>query len=470
MLYIINHPMVLMNGKMKSERAEKLMKDPKKGLFKISLPIILMMIIQTMFNITDTYFVAGLGPEAIAALTLSFPIAFFMIAFASGIGTGVTSLVSRFIGAKNKKGADNTAEHGIILSFVTAALFTTIGFVFNKQIFSFFGLAGMTFEYGTAYMNIIFLGSVFMFFTFFASSILRGEGDTATPTKLMGVSIILNIILDPLFIYFFGFEVAGAAIATVLSRVVSSVLLAYFLFIKKGSFVEFRLRDFKWNPFIIRQIMSVGLPSSFTQMSNAASLIAVNAILATFGAAAVAAFGLYIRIESLVIMPVIGISIGLITMVGMYTGSKQYGKLREVYNYTSKVNIIVMSAAAVLFFLGAEFLLRIFTSDPEVIYYGIVAIRYIVFTLPFAAIGITTSSAFQGMGKGIPALLINLLRVVILIIPLAYTLVFVFGMGTIGVWLSFVISSPVSAALAYIWFRFQKFDDKTTKAASEQRK
>jgi Na+-driven multidrug efflux pump len=203
--------------------------------------------------------------------------------------------------------------------------------------------------------------------------------------------------------------------------------------------------------------MSVGIPSSFTQMSNAASLIAVNTILATFGTAAVAAFGLYIRIESLVIMPIIGISIGLVTMVGLYAGSGQYDKLRQVYSYTNKLNILIMSIAAVLFFFGAGLLMGIFTDSPEVIAIGVQAVYFLVITLPFGAISITTSSAFQGMGRGIPALAINLLRVMVLIIPLAYILALVLDIGITGVWLAFVISSPITSLISYTWFRMQKF-------------
>ena len=226
-----------MDGKIKSDRAEELMKDPKKGLFKLALPIMAAMVIHTLFNVVDTFFIGRIGPEAIAALTLSFPIVFLMIAFAGGISTGVTSLVSRFIGANNKRGADNAAEHGIILALLIALVFTSIGLLFNEQIFSFFGLTGLTLEYSIAYMNVIFAGSVFMFFTFFAGAILRGEGDAKTPTKIISASLILNMILDPIFIYTMGLGVSGAAIATVLSRAIASLFLIYFLFVKKGSFV-----------------------------------------------------------------------------------------------------------------------------------------------------------------------------------------------------------------------------------------
>jgi len=442
-----------MNGKMKSERAEELMKDPKKGLFKLALPIVAMMFIQTLFNIIDTFWVGKIGPEAIAALTLAFPIAFLMIAVGSGIGTGVTSLISRFIGAGNKKGADNAAEHGIILSLVTAALFTIFGLLFVEQIFLIFGLSDLVLQYSIEYMSIIFAGSIFMFFTFFASSILRGEGDVKTPTKLMTISIILNIILDPIFIFGLGMGVAGAAIATILSRAVSSGLLAYFLFVKKGSFVKFNLKSFKWNPGILKNTLSVGIPSSFVQMSNAFSLIVINVILAMFGTAAIAAFGLYIRIEALVILPIIGIAMALITMIGMYTGSKQYDKLKNVFNYTTKLNILIMSLAAVFFFVAAEFLMGIFTSSPEVIEIGVQATRFLAITLPFAAVGITASVAFQGMGKGMPALAVTVLRVLVLVVPLAYILALVMSWGLPGIWWAFIISSPITAIVAYVWFR-----------------
>lgn len=452
-----NYIHLIMDGKINSERAEELMKDPKKGLFKLALPMIAAMLIHTLFNVVDTFFIGRIGPEAIAALTLSFPIVFLMIAFAGGIATGVTSLVSRYIGAKNKKGADNAAEHGIILSLIIAAIFTSIGLLFNKQIFSFFGLTGLTYEYSIAYMNIIFAGSVFLFFTFFAGAILRGEGDAKTPTKIISASLILNMILDPIFIYTLGLGVSGAAIATVLSRAVASALLVYFLFIKKASFVKFNLKDFKYSPGILKKIMTVGIPSSFTQMSSAIGIIATNAILATFGVTVIAGFGLFLRVESLIIMPIIGISTALITMIGMYTGSKQYDKLKQIFSYTTRLNCLLMSISAVVFFFSAEILIGIFTDSPEVIAVGTQAIRYMVIYFPFAAMGITASSAFQGMGRGMPALLLSLLRIVIIAIPLAYLFALVLGMGTLGVWLAFIISNTTTGILGYSWFRFQRF-------------
>jgi putative MATE family efflux protein len=332
-----------------------------------------------------------------------------------------------------------------------------VGLLFNEQIFSSFGLVGKTLEYSLEYMNIIYIGLVSLFFTFFAAAILRGEGDSATPTKIISASLILNIILDPIFIYFLGFGVSGAAIATVISRILASVVFAYFLFIKKGSYIEFNLKNFKWNPNILKQIMSVGIPSSLTQMSSAIGVLGTNFILASFGALAIAGFGLFLRIESLVIMPVIGVSIALITMIGMYTGSKDQEKLMSIFNYGNKINVLMMFVAAIIFFFSAEFLIGIFTNSPEVIRIGAEAIRYHVFYFPFGALGFTASTSFQGMGRGKQSFVLGALRVTIAI-SVAYVLALLLSFGTSGVWLGFVTGNSIAGITGYLWFRVQKIE------------
>ena len=212
---------------MKKNKIDEFIKAPKKALFTLALPIIIAMLVQIMYNIVDTAFVGRLGAEAIAALTFSFPIFFVLIALNSGIGVGISSYISRLLGAKNKKEAENAASHGLLISLLFAFIIFFIGIATLKPLFVIFGAADSVLELSIDYMSIILLGVFFMFPAYVINSIFSSQGDTKTPMKIQISALFLNIILDPIFIYVLGLGVRGAAIATVISFMFSFILSVY---------------------------------------------------------------------------------------------------------------------------------------------------------------------------------------------------------------------------------------------------
>ncbi len=436
----------------KSKRAEELMRDPKKGLFKLAIPIMVGMLAHTLFNIVDTIFVGRLGAEAIASITIVFPIAFIIIAIGSGVGIGTTSLVARMIGAKNKRMADVVAENAIFLSVILSVMISVVGILSSRPLLTAMGVTGNVLEMGVSYINIIFSGIIFMLPMMIAASILRGEGNTKTPMKIMIMTAILNIILDPIFIYFLGYGVPGAAMASVLARFIGAVVLFHIFFVRKSTYVTLSFREFRMKWDIIKGIFGVGIPASLSQMSMSVGMLILNVFLITFGSVSVAAFGLGLRIDMLVLMPIIGISSGLITMVGMYVGARDFEKAKWITKYAMKVSALIMGLAGLIFFFTAEYLMMIFTTDPQVIMLGAEYLRIVVISYPFAAIGITIYSSFQGAGKGVPALVLTLLRVILISVPIAYVLAFLYGFGPTGVWIGVSLASIISALVGLVWY------------------
>lgn len=437
----------------KSKRAEELMKDPKRGLFKLAIPIMVGMIAHTLFNIVDTIFVGRLGAEAIASVTIAFPIAFIIIAIGSGIGIGATSLVARLIGAKGKREADRAAENAIVLSVIISFIITAAGIVTSRPLFVLMGVTGNVLEMSAAYINIIFYGMIFMLPMMILASILRGEGNAKTPMKIMIMTSLLNAVFDPVFIYLLGYGVPGAAMASVLARFIGSVVMFHIFFIRKTTYVTLSFSKFRMDWKIIKDIFNVGIPASLSQMSMSVGLLILNVFLIALGSVYVAAFGLGFRVDMLILLPIFGISSGLITMVGMYVGAKEPEKAKWVTKYAMKISLVIMGLAGLLFFLIAEYLMMIFTSDPQVIMSGAEYIRIVVLSYPFAAIGITIYSSFQGAGKGIPALVLTLLRVILISVPIAYVLTFMYGFGATGVWIAVSLASIISAIVSLVWYK-----------------
>jgi Na+-driven multidrug efflux pump len=240
--------------------------DPKKAIVKLAIPMIVAMFVQTVYSLVDTYWVSGLGADALAAMGFVFPFFFISMALSNGVGIGGGSAISRRIGAKDKVGADNVAIHTIVMIFLLSLAFTLPFYMFAPQLFTLAG-AGKTTELAVSYARVVFLGSLIVFFSNAANSILRSEGDSKRAMRAMILGAILNIVLDPIFIYTLKMGIAGAAWATVISIAVSSLMMANWLFFRKDTYVKFNFKDFSFNREIIRDILNVSVPASVQQLS-----------------------------------------------------------------------------------------------------------------------------------------------------------------------------------------------------------
>ncbi|MBU0536079.1 MAG: MATE family efflux transporter [Nanoarchaeota archaeon] len=438
---------------MSKNRVAHFIKNPRKALFKLALPIFAGMMVQAMYNIVDTAFVGRLGAESIAALTFSFPLFFVLIALNSGIGAGMNSRISRFLGEKKKGGAENAAMHGILLSTVIAIIFVTLSFVFLKPMFILFGATGNVLGLSLGYMSIVLAGMPFMFIAYIISSIFSGEGDTVTPTKVQVAALVLNIILDPIFIYGFGYGVKGAAIATVISFIFALVLSLYF--ISTRSYLKIERKSFRFSYRILWQILSVGAPASVMTLLISFYVLFINRFMSSFGTNHVASFGIVSRLESLAIMPIVAFSISLLTLVGMFYGAKRYELLRSIIWYGVKSTIIITSLVGAVFFIAPSIFLRIFTSDYALLGIAVPYLRIDVFTFPLMAFSMVISRALQGMGHGMPGLVINLIRIFVVALPLAFVFVFIMHLSYLWIAVAMVCGGVAASTTAIIWLEVE---------------
>ncbi|MBU0614494.1 MAG: MATE family efflux transporter [Nanoarchaeota archaeon] len=422
-----------------------------KTILTTAMPLILALLLQTGFNIVDAIYVGRISAEAIAAVSLAFPIMFFIFAVAGGVGVGATSLIARYIGSKKFDKADNVAEHALLAGLVLGLLFTIFGFWLGRPLVVSMGadsIADLTLEY----LNVIFIGTVFMMIFIIGNNIFRGEGDTKTPMKFMMIATITNIILDPIFIFTLGYGVKGAAIATIISNFFGfgAVMLG---FMNGKSSVKIRPRHFKYDFKIIKKIFAIGIPSSLSQISMSLSLGVMMKIISTFGTYAVAAYGIIFRLDSIAILPALGLMMAVIPIIGQNVGAKKFDRAEKSAYRTAIMAGIFTGLVGLIFFSFPRLFISIFNTTPEVIGFGVLYLRTVTLVYAFIGIGISMGGSFLGAGHPMPALITTLLRVIILLIPLSLLLAFTFNLGILGVWLAVSISILASSITAIFWFR-----------------
>ena len=440
-------------------RLKIFLENPSKALWSLAIPIMFGMGIQTIYNLVDMIFIGRLGGQSIAGIAFNMPLFFLVLGLTMGLGTGVTSSIARFIGQDNKKEADNSAEHAIVMGIVISIFLCSLGLMFGKTILSFFGAEGDILFIAWEYLHVMCVGMPFMIFSGFFRSILAGEGDMKFPMMVAGLGTVLNIFLDPIFIFDlenyggigFGLGVAGAAMATVISQVIVFCVFIYMLFVKEHSYITFRLKDFSFSTDIIWDIVKVGLPASLSMIVMAIGQGVFNKILIHFSADTVAAYQVAGRLDMLVFLPIFSIAASLTTLVGMFFGAKEYDALRFTIRYgiVSAFCITLLSSAFIYFF--ADLMVGFFTDDDLIISIAVSFLKLFSMVYPLIAIAITTGRVLQGLGKGLPVLIITIVRVLGVSAPLALFFIFYLGKPVEWVWYSMMISTVVAFSISMVW-------------------
>lgn len=449
------NPVAAMLGRGAKSRVAEFIANPRKAVWKLSVPVMAGMAIQTLYNIVDMVFVGRLGGDAVAALTFNMPIGFFAMGIAFGMGTGVTSVIARFIGADDKESADNAAEHAMLVGTVFGVLCVACALLFRVQIFDLLGAEGEVLRLATQYFEIVVLGFLFQILNVTFRSIMSGEGDTRTPLALQGSGTLLNIALDPFFIFSLDMGVRGAAVATVVSQALVFGAFIVYIFARKGTYVEFRFRDFKPSARITGDIMRVGLPASASMLIMSVGSMFYNRIVSAFGSQAVAALGIGGRMDAVFFLPTFALATSQITLVGMFIGAGRVDLIREIVIYTILRAEIFAIALGVTFWIFAPQLAAWFTDEPKIIDIAAQYVRVTSCAFPFITIGIISGRVFQGLGSGMPGLLLTSLRIVLFSVPLAWILTQVFDYGLLAVWVSFAVSGFFTSALAVVWIHLR---------------
>ena len=448
----------------KNENIDLITGDPKKAIIKLAYPMMITMFIMMLYNFADSIWVAGLGAEALAAIGFISPLYIILVGLGNGVAAGANSLISRNIGAKNHKQANNAALHSILLSVIISAICTIIMLVFMKPILELMG-AGSTMEYALGYGYVIF-GLLFIFvFEELASAIFRAEGDIRRVTIVMTGSAIVNIILDPLFIYVFNLGIAGAAWATVLSSALSCIVMVYWMWIKKDLYQDLSFKNFNFQLNLILDNLKVAIPSTFENLIFSALAIVINAMLVMAGGfSAVGSYTAAMRIVQFATLPLIAIGTAVLTVAGVAYGANNAENLKITHSYSIKISFAISIVIVILILLFSPQIASLFSyteassSLAPQIANTLSILCLFVLTVP---LGIMSTMMFQGVGKGIYSLIITLFRSLIFDSLFAYIFCFIFGWGLNGIYAGVVFGSFVGGVFGYILAKYfiKQFSD-----------
>ena len=433
--------------------------DPFKSMWRLAVPIMIGMGIQTLYTIIDMIFIGRLGGDAIASVAFNMPIFFFVMGLSFGLGNGVTASIARFIGSNDKVNADNSAEHAVAMALAISLILTVSGLLFGKQILLFIGCTNDILPLAWDYLKVSCYGISFGVFSGFFRSILAGEGEMKLPMVVAGLGTILNTILDPIFIFYMDLGVAGAAWATTISQIIVCLVFIYMLFVKNHTYVRFKLKDFSFSSYIIYDIIKVGIPVSMSMVVMALGQLVFNRLLVNFSTDAVAAYQIGGRVDMIVFLPIFGIASALTTIVGMFYGADEFEKIKSISFYGIKSSFLITTICSVFLFIFAPSVVKVFTMDTVIQKISIDYLRTISFLFPFISIGLTIGRILQGLGRGMPSLIITIVRVIGLAGPLAYFFTFVLDKPVEWIWYSMFISGIFATIISITWITvaFRKF-------------
>lgn len=420
-----------------------------KLLVKMSGPAMLSMLIQALYNIFDSIFVAHLSDKALSAVSLVLPVQFLMIAFGVGTGIGLNSLISRRLGARRYEDANKAASAGLILGTINGIVFAVLGVLAARLFISAFTADQLIVDYGVDYMTIISLFCVFSMISMPTEKMLQAEGNMKDPMIIIIIGAIINTCLDPILIFgLFGMprlEVAGAAIATVVAQGVSFLLAMFFLF-RKGGQLDVKIGKGSFDFKIIKEIYAVGAPSIIMQSLSSFVLVGINGILASFSPLAVAVMGVYGRLQSFVFMPVFGINQGALPVMGYNYGARQYDRMKKTYKMATIAAMTLMAVGFIIVQLFPDTLLALFDAKGDMLIMGRQALRAISICFIPAGFGIIAAGLFQATGHGFHSMWGTLIRQFVGILPLAY----IFGKvgGLAMVWWSY----PAAEVLGVLYY------------------
>ncbi len=426
-------------------------------IINMSLPIMASMLVQALYNVVDSVFVSmieqpGITVEqALSAVSTAFPIQNFMIAVATGTGVGLNALISRSLGEKNNEKANKIAENGYFLSIMSAILFVIIGLTVIRPFFEAQTTDKVVIEQGTIYTSIVSVASIGIFLEITFERFMQATGKTIFTMATQGIGAIINIILDPIFIFVFDMGVAGAAIATVIGQMVAGaigILLNHY----KNREIRVNLLKIRPDFSIIKEIYAIGIPSIIMVSIGSIMYFGVNKILNSManGNAAAAIFGVYFKLQSFVFMPVFGLNNGIIPIIGYNYGARNRKRIIKTTRSGILFAVSLMTIGFILFQALPETLLGFFNATEDMLAVGVPALRTISICFPFAGACIVVGSVFQAFGKGVSSMIVSITRQLIILLPAAY-LLSLLG-GTNAVWWSFPIAEFGSLSLSVIFF------------------
>ncbi len=427
----------------------------KRLIISMSLPMMISMLVQALYNVVDSMFVARLNEQALTAVTLAFPMQNLMIAVGSGTGVGINALLSRSLGEKEYGRSDAAANNGLLLTMCNFLLFLLIGIFVSGPFIATQTNNETVLQYGATYLRIVNCCSIGLFFQMTFERLLQSTGRTLYSMISQMAGAIINIIFDPILIFgLLGFPrlgVAGAAYATVLGQVCASII-GMELNLKKNPDINFSFRAiFSPKASIIKEIYFVGIPSIAMMSIGSLMTYLMDLILKTFSETAIAVFGVYFKLQSFFFMPVFGLNNGLIPVLSYNYGARKPERIKEALRFSMTLAAGIMAAGTLVFNLFPRQLLGFFNASEEMVHIGTAALRIISVGFVIAAFCIVMGSIFQAFSKSYYSLIVSVGRQLVVLIPVAFVLS---KFGNVNlVWWAFPIAEVVSLAISYYFYR-----------------
>ena len=427
-------------------------------LITMALPMIISMLVQALYNIVDSIFVAMISENALTAVSIAFTMQNLMIAVASGTGVGINALLSRSLGQKNKTLVNKSALNGIFLEIIGCLIFIVLGFTVVTPFYA--AQSGTSenaaeiIQYGREYLTIVLIMSFGLFAQVTFERLLQSTGKTIFTMITQGTGAIINLILDPIFIFVFKWGIAGAALATVTGQIIAA-LMAIFFNIKKNDEIDLSIKGFKPQWSVIKLILAVGIPSTIMVSIGSIMTFSMNKILVAFSSTAVAVFGVYFKLNSFIFMPLFGMNNGLVPIISYNYGAGKRDRMMKAMKLAITYAFCIMVLGTLIFWIFPKALLGFFNASEDMLAIGIPALRIISLSFPVAAFCIIFSSVFQSLGNGIYSMITSFARQLIALIPSAYILARManFELAHIdNVWWSYDIAEVVSIIVSIFLF------------------
>lgn len=427
-----------------------------KLLLSISLPIAISMLVQSLYNIVDSIFVSRISEEALAAVSLAFPVQMFMNAVAVGTSVGVSALLSRYMGQKNTKRANRTGQTGIILALLSGLFFVFVGFFFVPKFIGFQTTDPVVYNHAVTYLRLLCIFNVGIQVQINFERLLQSTGLSFYSMITQIVGALINIIFDPILIFGLGpfprMGVTGAAVATLGGQMIGA-LTGLYLNYKKNRDIDIFQKGFKLEADLVKKIYSVGLPTIILIALNSFGVFVINTIVGAFSATAVAAYGIYFKVSSFVFMPVFGLTNGLVPIVAYNYGAGFKERIYEVIKLAMKAAFAFMFLGFLIFQFGTKTMIGFFDPTPEMIKIGTAALKITSVNFLFAGFGIVASSAFQALGNGVLSMILTIIRQLVVLAPVAYLLSLTGRLEMI--WWAVPISEFVAFFFAFYFLRLE---------------
>lgn len=451
----------------KQDKTEMILKGSiYKILLTLSIPIMINSVIQTLYNLVDGVYVSAISSVHFAATAFVWPVNFLFISLGIGLSIAGTSLLSQLVGKGDLNRAREYASQLMVITFLSSLVFVVLGYLISPHIIKLMGGTGEFAEYANIYLRITFLDLPFMFLYFNINSIMNAQGNTVTPTILSAISAIINIILDPIFIFTFNWGIAGAAWATLISRAILAIVGYIMLFNKNNKIIP-NFRKFKFNKEIIKEIVHVGIPSTIGQSGASLGFIVLNGFIGSYGTATIAAFGMVNRITSLIMQPAMGIGSALTAIVGQNMGADQIDRVKEAFQKALKLTITIGVLGGLLLIIFDDQIINFFIQskdDYSVIELSIIYLFYTSLSMPLMGIFSVFQGLFQGSGHTKYSMAMEVGRLWFVRLPMILLFKYFTNFGSTGIWFSMSFSNLVVCLYGYWMYKKDGWKNKIIRA------